>query len=263
MKDKILLFIPAYNCERQIVRVLNQLDNEMLSYISHIIVVNNQSTDRTEQTVIDYVQHNKYLPLTLLRNDENYNLGGSHKVAFSYAIENNFDYVVVLHGDDQGDIHDLLGLLKTKEYQLHDCCLGARFMKKSKLYGYSMLRTLANIGFNWLFSFVCGHMIYDLGSGLNIYKVDMLRTQFYLKFPDKMFFNDILVLASFEYKFKIIFFPISWKEDDQVSNVKLFKFGRSLLGMAFGYFFQRNKYLAKEMRENIIDRYTYTIIAEF
>ena len=30
-KDKILLFIPGYNCEKQIVRVLEQLDEGILS----------------------------------------------------------------------------------------------------------------------------------------------------------------------------------------------------------------------------------------
>ena len=36
------------------------------------------------------------------------------KVAFNYAVKNKFDYVIVLHGDDQGNIHDLLPFLKNK-----------------------------------------------------------------------------------------------------------------------------------------------------
>lgn len=39
-------------------------------------------------------------------------MGGSHKVAFNYAIENNFDYIIVLHGDDQGSISDMIPVLK-------------------------------------------------------------------------------------------------------------------------------------------------------
>ena len=34
MEDKILLFIPGYNCEKQIIRVLNQLNEEIMEYIS-------------------------------------------------------------------------------------------------------------------------------------------------------------------------------------------------------------------------------------
>ena len=31
MKEKILLFIPGYNCENQITRVLDQVDEEVLN----------------------------------------------------------------------------------------------------------------------------------------------------------------------------------------------------------------------------------------
>ena len=85
--DKILLFIPAYNCEDQIKRVLGQLDPAVMAFISKVIVVNNQSTDDTEAAVLDYIHAHANLPITLLRNRENYGLGGSHKVAFSYAID--------------------------------------------------------------------------------------------------------------------------------------------------------------------------------
>ena len=56
-EDKILLFIPGYNCEKQIVRVLGQLDEEMMSYLSRVIVVNNRSTDGTEAAVTQFADY--------------------------------------------------------------------------------------------------------------------------------------------------------------------------------------------------------------
>lgn len=265
MKDKILLFIPAYNCEKQIARVLGQIDNEVKSFIDEVIVVNNRSTDHTEQLVTDYCKANgAALPrVTLLRNDDNYVLGGSHKVAFEYAIKNRFDYVIVLHGDDQGDIHSLMPVLKSAEYQKFDCCLGSRFMKGASIQGYSRLRTLANVGFNIWFSIICGRRIYDLGSGLNMYKVETLKRHFYLKFPDKLYFNDVMVLASVYFDQRIIFFPITWREEDQTSNVRLFHFGLMLLKISAKYIFCKKKYMESEMRERIVLEYTYQIIASF
>ena len=103
--DKILLFIPMYNCEKQIVRVLKQLTDEVCSYITEVIIVNNRSTDHGEAVVQSYLSENPLpMKVSLLRNDDNYGLGGSHKVAFQYAVDHGFDYVIVLHGDDQGDI---------------------------------------------------------------------------------------------------------------------------------------------------------------
>ena len=108
MREKILVFIPGYNCEKQIVRVLKQFDKEVLKYIDEVIFVNNRSTDNTERAVLNYKKEHPEIPIRIFRNDENYNLGGSHKVAFNYALKYKYDYLIVLHGDDQGDIHDLV-----------------------------------------------------------------------------------------------------------------------------------------------------------
>ena len=151
--NKILLFTPMYNCEKQITRVLGQMTKEMGNYITEWIVVNNRSTDNGEQAVIDYLNtHDMPIKVTLLRNEENYGLGGSHKVAFQYAIRNGFDYIIVLHGDDQGRLSDFMPLIESKKYENYDCCLGARFMKGSKLIGYNKIRIWGNYGFNFLFS---------------------------------------------------------------------------------------------------------------
>ena len=220
--DKILLFIPMYNCEKQIVRVLNQLNKEVCNYLSEVVIINNRSTDNGETVVEEYLEKSKIpVKVNLLRNDDNYGLGGSHKVAFDYAINNNFDYVILLHGDDQGDIANILPYLKSGEYKKYDCFLGARFMKGSRLQGYSKFRTFGNNVYDLLFSIGCGYKIYDLGSGLNMYKVEILKDKFYLKYKDNLIFNYCMVMGSAYYKHKVKFFPIVWREDDQVSNVKM------------------------------------------
>ncbi len=261
MKEKILLFIPMYNCENQIVRVLGQLKDEVCGYLSEVIIVNNRSTDNGEQAVIDYLKtYTIPVKVSLLRNDENYGLGGSHKVAFQYAIDNGFDYVVVLHGDDQGRIADFLPLLHSGEYRSYDCCLGARFMKGSKLIGYSRLRIAGNYGFNLLFSLVVRKKISDLGSGLNMYSVDTLKDMYYEHYPDTLYFNDLMILASCYYRQKMLFYPISWREEDQVSNNKLVSFSKSLLNMLLHYSLNREKYLLQDMRTKKIDSYTAQLI---
>ncbi len=255
--SKIMVFIPMYNCEKQIVRVLKQMDKKVCNYVDEIVIVNNRSTDNGEKVVSDYCDNNKInTKITLLRNDDNYNLGGSHKVAFDYAKDNDYDYIIVLHGDDQGNIHDLLPYLENKKYEEYDCFLGSRFMRGSKLGGYSRFRTFGNIVFNIIFSIALGKNISDLGSGLNMYNVSILRENFYIKYPDKLTFNCYMLLASNCYKHRIKFFPISWREDDQVSNVKMFSQACLTLGLVLNYFFKRRKYLEDEHRDKVIDRYS-------
>lgn len=261
MREKILVFIPGYNCEKQIVRVLKQFDENILKHIEEIIYVNNRSTDNTEKVVLDYKNEHKELPVKVLRNDENYNLGGSHKVAFNYALKNKFDYVIVLHGDDQGDIHDLLPYLENGEYKNFDCLLGSRFLKDSKLKGYSKFRIFGNRVFNIIYSMCIGKNIKDLGSGLNMYNTKILENNFYHKFPDKLTFNCCMLFAADYYKQTTKFFPITWREEDQISNVKMFSQAKITLKMALKYRFNK-KYVQSEFREKIVEEYTAKEIME-
>lgn len=258
--DKILAFIPAYNCEKQIVRVLKQFDDEILKYISEIIVVNNRSTDNTEMVVAAFIKQHPEIPVKLLRNRENYGLGGSHKVAFDYAMKNGFDYCVVLHGDDQGCIRDFLPVFERGYYKKHDCILGARFMKGSKLQGYSAFRTFGNIVYDFLFAAVVKKKIYDLGSGLNMYKVSMLKDRFYKKFPDNLMFNYCMILASEYYGHDIMFYPVSWREDDQVSNVKMVNQAVRVLKMLKDYNYYP-EVITADYRDVPVDSYEADVIA--
>ncbi len=81
MQDKILLFIPAYNCEKQIPRVLNQCLN-INKVINEIIVVDNQSTDNTLLAASEAAEKIE-VPVTIVRNNDNYGLGGLTKLHFN------------------------------------------------------------------------------------------------------------------------------------------------------------------------------------
>ncbi len=234
-RPRILLFIPAYNCEKQIVRVLDSLDRRIMSYIDEVIVVNNRSTDGTEDAVKEFMRTHTYMPLRLFRNKDNYGLGGSHKVAFNYAVHEKFDYIIVLHGDDQGNIHDFLPVLKKEIYRGYDCVLGARFMLQSRLEGYSLFRTVGNIVYNFLYAIGTGMRVFDMGAGLNMYAVDALKDKFYLKFPDNLMFNYTMLLAVPYYNMTMRYYPISWRETDQVSNVKMASQAVKVLKILFDY----------------------------
>lgn len=262
-KDKILLFIPMYNCEKQIVRVLAQLTPKVCGYLSEVIVVNNRSTDNGEQAVADHLNANPLpIPVRLLRNHDNYSLGGSHKVAFRYAIEHGFDYVIVLHGDDQGSIRDIMPIIKEGKHKKYDSLLGSRFLKHSQLVNYSKFRIFGNRVFNALLTCVTGRRIHDLGSGLNLYKVDYLRNGFYMTFPNNLNFNIYMLLYGVYSKSNFTFFPLTWREEDQVSNAKFLKQSMELLGLAGRYLFNRKNLFGGEDNEWSRIDYGYDVIYE-
>lgn len=261
MTDRFLVFVPCYNCESQISRVIDELDcltKEKGEFC--IAVVENRSTDDTlavaERALATCPVPNKIL----VQNVENYNLGGSHKVAFELARTKSCDYVIVLHGDDQGSIRDLLPHIRAGTHRNLDALLGARFMKGSTLKGYSVLRTWANIMFNLIFSAVAGKRFYDLGSGLNLFRRSIFDDGFHLRYADNLTFNYYLIFGLADRNKRIAFFPINWREDDQVSNAKLFSQGLNMLKMLWHRITNKGDFLKAEHRQVIRDAYPATVI---
>lgn len=233
-----MLFIPAFRCEKQIGRVIASLDVEIARRFAEVVVIENRSPDNTlarAREALAELAARKVCQVTLLQNDENYNLGGSHKVAFNYCLDNGYDYLAVLHGDDQGDIRDLLPWLDNGDFERFSCLLGARFDRASRLPGYSWFRIFGNIAFNMLVSAATRTRVLDMGSGLNLYKADFLSSRFYLSFPDDLTFNVYMLYYTIWKKAPFRFFPLTWREEDQVSNAKMFRQAAHILKLTWRY----------------------------
>ncbi|MFA6123462.1 MAG: glycosyltransferase family 2 protein [Sphingomonas sp.] len=258
--QRILVFVPMYRCAPQITRVIGKLATIAEDPRFAILCVDNRSPDDTVAAATAALAACPVADKFLLLNDNNYGLGGSHKVAFEFARIHGFDYVLVLHGDDQGSIFDLLPRIKRGDHLRCDALLGARFAPGSKLKGYSALRTAANRVFNAIFSAITRHRIYDLGSGLNMYRRAIFDEGMHLRFADDLTFNYYLIIALVDRKLRVEFFPIEWREDDQVSNAKLFSQGTLMLRLLSRRMLDREAFLAGEHRAMPRATYPATLI---
>lgn len=221
---KILVVIPSYNCAPQIPRVLNGFDDKLLSRLLEVIVVNNHSTDDTVNAALNAVSRIDSKKIKVVTNKENVSLGGSHKVGFIYGKKIGADYVAILHGDDQAETLELNKLIDYSEQNPKlDAVLGSRFMKGSKLSGYSFQRIAGNRVLNALYTVIMIKPTKDLGSGLNLFKLSALKEKDFINFGDDLGFNFDLLLYLYTTKAKLRFVPITWKEEDQVSNARNFK----------------------------------------
>lgn len=233
---KIGIGIPCYNCERQIVRVLESLlrpKNFLL--FDHLFVVDNRSLDNTVLVVQQFLEKNPELSskTSLLLNNKNYGLGGTHKIIFQAANKKGLNSVVILHGDDQAEADDITHLIsKIKSDNRLVAALGSRFSWSSERQGYSLVRTLGNIGLNVVYSVLKRRWIVDLGSGINLFRIDRLPLERVLSLTDGFTFNMELLILMIELKLKFTFVPIKWSEYDQVSNARNVSVGWRALKVA-------------------------------
>ena len=243
IKEKIIVFIPMYNCESQIPRVLSKFDESVCKIFDEILIVDNGSTDDSIKSAKLAAEKHENIKITIVKNVESYKLDGSHKVAFNYALKDSYDFLVVVHGDDQGDINDLVPLLIQGQHRDWDCLLGSRFLKFSKLIGYSKFRVFGNWGINLLGSIICRRMLYDLGAGLNVYNMKMLKNKFYLKFPNGLTFNYYMTFYTVGIKASFKYFPLTWREEDQISNLNMINHFKEWLIVIKYYLFNFNFFM--------------------
>ncbi|MDF7777387.1 glycosyltransferase family 2 protein [Sphingomonas sp. AOB5] len=259
MAERILLFIPCYNCAPQIERTLGQL-HAVDPALFDVLVLDNGSSDGTVERATAAAA-SLPMPVTIARNRANHHLGGSHKSAFAHASREGFAHVAVLHGDDQGRISDLVPLLETGEHRRHDALLGARFAKGSSLQGYSAFRTFGNRVFNLIFSIVSGRRVTDLGSGLNVFARSVFEDPAVIRASDDLRFNVYLLLQMIDAGRDLHFFPISWRETDQLSNVRLVSQAWRTLDIAWTYAFHRKRFHEADHRDRPVEAYAFDVIA--
>ena len=77
----------------------------------------------------------------------------------------------------------------------------------------------------------------------------------YLKYKDNLTFNYCMIMGSAYYKHKVRFFPIIWREDDQVSNVKMLNQAIIVLKLLCSYVLNKKKFVIMEHRDKIVDCY--------
>ncbi|MDR0950807.1 MAG: glycosyltransferase family 2 protein [Candidatus Ancillula sp.] len=240
--NKYLLAITCYNCENQVSRVLDAIDSDLENKVEEIMVIDNISTDNTEQVVLDCIAKKRLSKLHLYQNVNNYSLGGSHKVAFLHAIEKGYTHVIILHGDDQAKAEEVVKLIDIVENTDHNTVLGSRFNKNSILQGYDWKRIAGNRVLNIVFSVVSGKHVEDLGSGLNIFAIGDLKEERFLNFADKLTFNFEILLDLLDRKVNFTFCPITWREEDQVSNAKNFNIAWTGFSNLMKWRFTRSKF---------------------
>jgi hypothetical protein len=141
--------------------------------------------------------------------------------------------------------------------------MGARFTKGASLQNYSLIRILGNRVFNTIFSIAARQRITDMGSGLNLLARAAFADPGLKLLPDDLHFNPYLLLKMIGDGRDVHFFPISWREDDQVSNVKMASQALQTLRAPMLYSFARKRFDTSDFRTQPRTEYIFDVVQSF
>jgi glycosyltransferase involved in cell wall biosynthesis len=178
-KDRLLVFVVAYNSERTIESVLSRIPAGLSeAYDVEILAIDNASADRT----FDIGQKVKLagslsLPLRVLFNPINQGYGGNQKIGCHYAIKNGFDFVALVHGDGQYAPEALPELLKPLSPGVADAVFGSRMFDRGAALkgGMPLYKFIGNKILTWLQNSLLRTNFSEFHSGYRIYSVAALK----------------------------------------------------------------------------------------
>ncbi len=116
---KVLLIIPAYNEEENIIRVCKEIE-EANSNVDYV-VINDGSTDNT----LKLLEENNINHINLVKN---LGIGGAVQTGYKYALEKGYDIAVQYDGDGQHDIRYLDTICNPIIENQADFCIGSRYL---------------------------------------------------------------------------------------------------------------------------------------
>jgi len=174
-QPKITLLVVAYNAEFTLQQVLNRIPTSLIPQISCVLVCDDASTDATHDVVTKYQQSSK-LPITIIRHPLNLGYGGNQKYGYSWAIENNMDFVVMLHGDGQYAPEELPNILQPLVDNVADVVLGSRMIAPVGALrgGMPIYKFVGNIVLTRLQNLLVGARLSEWHTGYRAYRVNSL-----------------------------------------------------------------------------------------
>ncbi len=192
---KLLIYVVAYKATKHIKSVLDLIPYE--KYDNHeVLVSDDASGDETSQIVEKYIAENPAKKIKLVTQLVNLGYGGNQKFGYDYAIKNNFDVVVLIHGDGQYSpilIPQIVDPIMQDETEV---ILGSRMMnKKSALQGgMPLYKFVGNIVLTKAQNLLLGMKLAEYHTGLRAFSIKALaRTPFKENNSGFAFDTDILI----------------------------------------------------------------------
>lgn len=152
---KVLIIIPAYNEEKSIEKVVENLINNYPQY--DYLIVNDGSTDRTEEICREKNYNFVTLPVNL-------GIGGGVQTGYMYAVKNDYDIAIQTDGDGQHNPEYIEKLIEPIVKGEADMTIGSRFIEKEGFQTSFMRRMGINI-IKGVIKMCCGVTIKDNTSG--------------------------------------------------------------------------------------------------
>ncbi|MDC3103245.1 polyprenol monophosphomannose synthase [Acidimicrobiaceae bacterium] len=202
---KSLVIFPTYNEKSNILQIIN----DVLTHGFEVLVIDDNSPDKTYEIVEKFFKSNKNVHL--IKREEKLGLGSAYREGFSWGLKRNYDYLIEMDADFSHRVEDLNKLIQFKDQ--NKLILGSRYVSDGDIVGWSFRRKLLSKYANKLAKLITSSNVNDMTSGFRIYPKKILEIiNFQFTQNDGYAFQIEMTLLVTKNKFEILEVPIIFEE---------------------------------------------------
>jgi glycosyltransferase involved in cell wall biosynthesis len=230
----VLIFIVCYNAEKSIESVLDRIPQEIWAnrrFRTEVLIIDDQSPDRTFYIAEDYSRRHPERKLTVLYNPKNQGYGGNQKVGYCYAIRKGFDAVVLLHGDGQYAPEYLGEMIQPIVAGQADVVFGSRMIRPLEaLKGRMPLyKWIGNQILTFIQNRIMKSDLSEFHTGYRAYSAAALRSIPFEYNSDYFDFDTDIIIQLIDTQKRIKEIPVPTFYGDEVSRVNGIKYAMQII----------------------------------
>ena len=220
LSKSLLIYIPAYNCGKYIVSVIDEIPSHFWD-IADILIVDNCSTDDTLVNIQKARSETRWpQPVQVVQPEENLGYSGSQKLAYSIVLNSTATQrVIMLHGDGQYP-PELLNVFTPYIESEHGLVYGFRDksaypdIEETPASTYRIIKALSALE-----SFVTRHSRKEWHTGFVMYSREFLEQLDFEALTDTYHIDGHIQFASGEFGTDVKAIPI-WKRYKNYEQLK-------------------------------------------
>lgn len=173
---RICILIPVFNEEA----VIEESVETILSYAerlpceTHLFIVNDGSTDRTEAILTGLMERKADSGLKVIRHESNQGYGAALRTGIQHAVEHGYDYVLFMDSDLTNHPRYLERFYKKMEEGC-DYIKATRYAKGGGVEGVPLGKRIISATGNFIAKILFGLPLTDFTNGFRAVKTDILR----------------------------------------------------------------------------------------
>jgi dolichol-phosphate mannosyltransferase len=166
-----LVIIPTYKERENVEAIIKAISS--LSIAFDILIIDDNSPDGTA-SIVKSLQSD-FKNLHLIEREGKMGLGTAYIAGFSWALNNNFDFIFEMDADFSHDPRDLVRLYKACYDDGADVAIGSRYISGVNVVNWPLSRVLMSYIASIYVRLVTGMKIKDTTAGFICYKKEVLE----------------------------------------------------------------------------------------